>query len=74
MDNESVARSAPPNTPHEQRETRACRSCNGCGLVLLNAEYDYETGELVQESTTCFICKGAGEISVYLYSVPRRRR
>ena len=34
-------------TAHEQRE---CRSCNGFGLVLLDAEYDFETGELAQET------------------------
>jgi DnaJ-class molecular chaperone len=57
----------------EGTETRECRSCLGSGSVLLDATYDHTTGELVQEVAACFICKGAGEVSVYLYSVPRRR-
>lgn len=60
-------------TPHEQRETRECRSCNGFGQIVCDAEYDPTTGELVQEVATCFICKGVGEVSVYLYATPRRR-
>ena len=49
----------------EQPESRECRSCYGCGWVLLDASYDPETGELVQEETPCFICHGSGR--VYLY-------
>jgi len=71
VDNESVARSAPPDT-HPDHESRECRSCNGFGLVLLDAEYDFESGELTQESTECPICHGGGSVSIYLYSVPRR--
>jgi hypothetical protein len=59
------------DTIHERRE---CRSCNGFGLVLLDAEYDFETGELTQESIECFICHGGGEVSVYRYATPRRRQ
>ena len=70
VDNESVARSAPPNT-HPNHEQRECRSCNGLGLVLLDCEYDFESGELTQESTTGPICKGAGWCSVYLYASGR---
>ncbi len=46
-------------------ESSECRSCYGGGWVLLDASYDPETGELVQEETLCFICHGSG--SVYLY-------
>ena len=73
MDNESVARSAPPDT-HPDRERRECRSCNGFGLVILDAAYDFESGELTQESIECFICHGSGQISVYLYATPTERR
>ena len=55
-------------------ETRECRSCLGTGSVLVDAEYDPTTGELVQEVAACFICKGAGEVSVYLYAMPTERR
>lgn len=66
MDNESVARSAPPDT-HPDRKSRECRSCNGFGLVLLDTEYDCETGELTQESIECFTCHGSAEVRVYRY-------
>lgn len=57
----------------EAREMRECRSCNGCGHVLVDAEYDPTTGELVQEVATCFICRGAGRVPLFLYSTPRPR-
>ena len=52
-----------PLEPH--RERRGCRSCHGGGWVLVDATYDPETGELVQEEAACFICGGSG--SVYIY-------
>jgi hypothetical protein len=55
------------------RQMRECRSCLGSGTVALDAEYDAETGELVQEIADCPICEGAGKVSVFLYAVPRRR-
>ena len=55
-------------------EERECRSCYGCGYVLLDAQYDYTSGELVQEETPCLICKGEGRVSVYLYAKPSLRR
>ena len=64
MDDTSLARSARTD------ETRGeCRSCYGTGWVLADAEYDPETGELVEEAVPCFICRGSGV--VYLY--PRHR-
>jgi hypothetical protein len=39
--------------------------------VLLDASYDPETGELVQEEVSCPICGGSG--SVYLYGKGPRR-
>ena len=55
----------------QEPEARECRSCFGGGWVLLDASYDPETGELVQEETPCFICHGSG--SVYLYEKGVRR-
>ncbi len=71
MDERSVARSPRPDTPREHRE---CRSCNGHGLVLLDADYDPTTGELVQEVAECFICKGEGSVPLFMYATPRRSR
>jgi hypothetical protein len=65
VDDRSVARSARTDTPREQRETRECRSCYGTGWVLADAEYDPATGELVEESIRCFICRGMGTVYVY---------
>lgn len=62
MDDTSLARSTRTD------EIRECRSCLGTGWVLADAEYDPETGELVEEALPCFICRGSG--AVYLY--PRR--
>jgi hypothetical protein len=73
VDRQSLAQHQRTDT-HPDRELRECRSCNGFGLALLDAEYDFETGELIQESIECFICKGAGEVSVYLYAMPTERR
>jgi hypothetical protein len=53
---------------------RECRSCNGYGLVLVDAEYDPTTGELVQEVAACFVCKGEGSVPLFLYATPRPRR
>jgi len=58
----------------DARTLKECRSCNGHGLVLVDAEYDPTTGELVQEVATCFICKGEGAVPLFMYSTPRRRR
>ena len=65
------AKQGRPHTPRE-REVRECRSCYGSGTVLEDAEYNPETGELVQASCSCPICKGAGSVSVFLYAAPRR--
>jgi hypothetical protein len=51
-------------------ETRKCRSCYGSGSVLVDAQYDFATGEPTQGALTCFACRGAG--SVYAY--PGRSR
>lgn len=58
----------------EARGMRECRSCNGHGLVLVDAEYDYTTGELVQEVSGCFICKGEGRVPLFMYATPRPPR
>ncbi len=58
----------------QNRATRECRSCNGHGLVLVDAEYDFESGELAEEVAECFICKGEGVVPLFLYSTPRKRR
>ncbi len=71
MDEQSVARTALPDTTREDRETRPCRSCRGSGQVVEEAEYDATTGRLMQVIGDCPVCEGAGEVSVYLY--PKRR-
>jgi len=43
-------------------------------LVLVDAEYDYTTGELVEEVTDCFVCRGRGTVPLFLYATPRPRR
>jgi hypothetical protein len=55
---------------HEER--RPCRSCYGGCWVLLDADYDPETGLLTQVETPCPLCDGSGERSVYLYAEGRR--
>jgi hypothetical protein len=59
VDDTSVARSARPD------ETRECRSCYGTGWMLADAEYDPQSGELVEEAIRCFICRGSGAVYVY---------
>jgi hypothetical protein len=56
----------------EDREVRECRSCYGSGTVLEDAEYNAQTGELVQLICECPICEGVGWVSVLLYAAPRR--
>lgn len=73
MDRQSLAQHQRTNT-RPDREQKVCRSCNGHGLVLLDAEYDPTTGELVQEVAECFVCKGEGTVSSFLYATPRRRQ
>jgi hypothetical protein len=55
----------PAQSPEEHRELRPCRSCRATGWVMLDAEYDPTSGELVEEAVPCFICRGFG--AVYLY-------
>ncbi len=73
MQEQSTAHLGTPATP-EQRETRKCRSCYGSGYVLTDAVYDQQTGELVEESVICPICRGSGQVSVYLYPKPRLKQ
>jgi len=70
VDKDSLAR------PGREASTqmRECRSCNGHGLVLVDAEYDFESGELVQEVCECFVCMGEGAVPLFMYARPRRRR
>jgi hypothetical protein len=53
------------------REERECRSCYGAGVIVEDVEL--KTGEKVAQPATCFICRGAGVVSVYLYPKPRQR-
>jgi DnaJ-class molecular chaperone len=50
------------------RELRDCRSCYGTGHVVEDVEVSGGVYEAV--SAICFICKGSGTVSVYLY--PRK--
>jgi hypothetical protein len=52
------------------REVRRCRNCYGTGTVLEDAQYNPETGELVQVICECPICGGVGSVSVFLYAAP----
>lgn len=52
------------------REVRECRSCYGSGSVLEDAQYNPETGKLVQVFCECPIYGGAGSVSVFLYAAP----
>jgi hypothetical protein len=65
VDETSLARNPRTITRHERRE---CRNCYGSGLVLEDAAYVFETGELIQAVITCPICAGDGSVSVYLYT------
>jgi hypothetical protein len=59
----------PAQSPPQERETRPCRSCRATGWILADAEYDFESGELVEESVPCFTCRGERVVFVY----PERR-
>jgi hypothetical protein len=48
-------------------ERRPCRACEGVGFVVLDASYDYKTGELVKELGECLVCKGFGSVPLFLY-------
>ena len=65
MDKTSLARNPRPITRRERRE---CRSCYGSSVVVEDAAYDFETGELTQAVVTCPICAGDGSVSDYLYT------
>jgi hypothetical protein len=67
----SLARPPGEITASEHRETGECRSCFGSGVVVQDAEYCAETGELVQTVVDCPVCGGQGSVSVYVYA--RRR-
>jgi hypothetical protein len=69
MQEQSSAASA--QSPEDQRELRPCRSCRATGWVMLDAEYDPTSGELIEERAPCFICKGAGKIRAVAYGSGR---
>ncbi len=54
-------------------EIRACQGCDGHGMVLVEAAYDYKTGQLVQEVADCPTCHGRGRVPLFLYSEPAPR-
>lgn len=70
MDEPMIARSAPDDSPREERE---CRSCLGTGYVPEDPTYDPRSGELLEVSVACPICDGLGRVSVYRYRTSRRR-
>ena len=55
-------------------ESRPCRSCFGAGEVLIDADYNPSTGELIQYLGPCSICAGRGTVTVMLYAEPDLRR
>ena len=67
MDETSLARNPRTITRRERRE---CRSCYGSGVVVEDAAYDFESGELTQAVVTCPVCVGDGSVSVYLFAGP----
>jgi DnaJ-class molecular chaperone len=72
MSEQSLARPARSGSGEERREDRPCHSCHGSGAVVQDVMYDFKTGELIQAIGVCPICRGAGEISVYIYPKVRR--
>jgi len=42
-------------------------------MVLVEATYDYRTGQLVQEVADCPTCHGRGRVPLFLYSEPAPR-
>jgi DnaJ-class molecular chaperone len=70
VDNESLAQTGHQDS--EETEVRECRSCYGGGVVTDDVETSFCVYEAVQ--STCPICKGSGEVSVFLYAHARRSR
>lgn len=68
MDNKSLAQTGQRDS--EDTEIRECRSCYGGGQVLEDVFVAYQWTETV--ASTCPICKGAGEVSVWLYPAMRK--
>ncbi len=73
MDNpESSANPAHPHpppgrVPTARTETRTCASCDGEGYVPIDHEYDPRSGLLTIVGGLCCLCRGTGELTVYLY-------
>ncbi len=63
----STRKSSAPTRSSTTHEKQECRWCYGRGAVTQDVEYSYAIGWLVVEPMACPICKGAGEVSVYLY-------
>lgn len=70
MDEPILARTGQRDS--EERETRDCRSCYGGGVVTDDVETSFCQFEAVQ--STCPICHGTGEVSVWLYAFARSSR
>ena len=70
MDDQSLARSPRTDSPRVQG---GCRSCYGTGYVFEDVAYDPETGEYTETTIVCLVCRGEGEISMFLYATPRPR-
>jgi hypothetical protein len=53
--------------PEGQRETRKRGGCYGTGYALEDVAYCPASGELTGESSAYGRCKGAGEVSYFVY-------
>jgi DnaJ-class molecular chaperone len=70
MQDQSTAHSA--QSPPEEREMRECRSCYGGGMVTEDREVAYGWWEA--EQLVCPICRGSGQVLVWLYPGARSSR
>jgi hypothetical protein len=55
------------NPPERQRETRERGSCYGAAYMPEDVAYSPASGELTGESAAHGRCKGAGEVSHFVY-------
>ena len=67
MDEQRIAQNARPHPPPARTETRTCASCDGEGYTPIDHRYDTTTGPLTIVGGPCSLCRGTGQLVVYLY-------
>jgi hypothetical protein len=55
-------------------ELRECSGCDGAGFVVVDAEYDPKSGQLVQTIEDCATCRGVGSVPLFVYAPLTRGR